>query len=61
MYLNLNTDTTAVGGLAAYGGTAQAWVTTVMSALGKFSVGFDAVQLDTACDTVPGTGVILLP
>jgi hypothetical protein len=61
LYLNLNTNTAGAGGIAAYGDTAQAWVTTVMSALGRFSVGFDAVQLDTACDTVPGGGVILIP
>lgn len=30
----------------------QAWVTTVMSALGRFSVGFDAVQLNSVCDTL---------
>ncbi len=29
----------------------QAWVTAVMSALGRFSVGFDAIKLDTVCDT----------
>ena len=28
----------------------QAWVTAVMSALGRFSVGFDAIQLDSVCD-----------
>jgi hypothetical protein len=28
----------------------QAWVTTVMSALGRFSVGFDAIQLDSVCE-----------
>ena len=27
----------------------QAWVTAVMSALGRFSVGFDAIQLDSVC------------
>ena len=30
----------------------QAWVTTVMSALGRFSVGFDAIQLDSVCEEV---------
>jgi hypothetical protein len=30
----------------------QAWVTAVMSALGRFSVGFDAIQLDSVCETV---------
>jgi hypothetical protein len=27
----------------------QNWVTTVMDADGRFSVGFDAIQLDSAC------------
>ena len=30
----------------------QAWVTTVMSALGRFSVGFDAIQLDSVCEDI---------
>jgi hypothetical protein len=30
----------------------QAWVTTVMSALGRFSVGFDAIQLDNVSDDI---------
>ena len=30
----------------------QAWVTAVMSALGRFSVGFDAIQLDSVCEDV---------
>jgi hypothetical protein len=38
---------------------AQAWVTAVMDAQGRFSVGFDAIQLDSACTAlhtgVPGT------
>jgi hypothetical protein len=61
MFLNLNTNTTAAGGEAAYGDTAQAWVTTVMSASGRFSVGFDAIQLDNAFYTNPGAGVLLIP
>jgi hypothetical protein len=28
----------------------QAWVTAVMSAQGRFSVGFDAIQLDSVCE-----------
>jgi hypothetical protein len=28
---------------------AQAWVTVVMDAAGRFSVGFSAIQLDSAC------------
>jgi hypothetical protein len=61
LYLNLNTNTTPAGGQPAYGDTAAAWVTTVMSALGRFSVGYDAVALDNALDTNPTAGVILLP
>ena len=30
----------------------QAWVTAVMSAEGRYSVGFDAVQLDSVCETL---------
>jgi hypothetical protein len=30
----------------------QAWVTAVMSALGRFSVGFDAIQLDSVCESL---------
>ena len=61
LFLNLNTNTTGAGGQPAYGDTAAAWVTTVMSALGRFSVGYDAIALDNALDTNPGPGVILLP
>ena len=44
--------------IAAYGDDdAQAWVTTVMDAEGRFSVGFDAIQLDNA--NTPNT--IILP
>jgi len=60
MFLNLNTS--LAGGL--FNPTAQAWVTTVMSAEGRYSVGFDAIQLDNANQTfqsaTPG-GVILQP
>ena len=37
---------------------AQAWVTTVMDADGRYSVGYDAIQLDSACNAlhfVPGS------
>ena len=61
LYLNLNTNTTAAGGQPAYGDTAQAWVETVMSALGRFSVGYDTVALDNASTTNPGPGVVLVP
>jgi len=46
LFLNLNQG--------VYGGTAyymsQAWVTTIMQADGRFSVGMNAIQLDSACD-----------
>jgi hypothetical protein len=63
IYLNLNT---AVAGGAANINplTAQAWVTVVMSAEGRYSVGFDAIQLDQANETAfsdaPG-GRLLIP
>ena len=50
LYLNLN-HTTGAGD--PYPGVAQAWVTTNMDAQGRFSVGFDAIQLDNALYTVP--------
>ncbi len=52
IYLNLNQ--TSPGSL--YAPFSQNWVTTVMSAEGRFSVGFDAIQLDSAC--APNTIVI---
>ena len=57
MYLNLN-HTLAAGD--PYPGRAQAWVVTAMSALGKYEVGYDAIQLDNLTQTVPG-GVVLIP
>ncbi len=56
MYINLNT--TVAGG--QFNPNAQAYITTVMDAAGRFSVGFDALSLDTACDTIDG-GLILIP
>ncbi len=35
---------------SAPSGESQAWVTAVMSAEGRYSVGFDAVQLDSVCE-----------
>ena len=61
MFLNLNT--TVAGGL--FNPTAQAWVTAVMDADGRFSVGFDAIKLDQANQTfqsaTPGGRIILPP
>jgi hypothetical protein len=50
MYLNLNTAVAGVSYPAADPAVAQAWVTTVMDAEGRFSVGFDAIRLDSAVD-----------
>jgi hypothetical protein len=48
-YLNLNTFVTAAGANPhADPAAAQGWVTVSMSAQGRFSVGFNAVQLDNA-------------
>jgi hypothetical protein len=61
LFLDLNTTVTAAGAnppedpLAA-----QAWVTAVMDADGRFSVGFDAIQLDNATNAnhgVPGATI----
>ena len=49
IYLNLNTTVSGVTYPATNPAIAQAWVTTVMDADGRFSVGFDAIQLDSAC------------
>ena len=59
LYLNLNHATTVDAALGpGYILIAQAWVTAVMDAEGRFSVGFDAIQLDNANTAVTG-GVIL--
>jgi hypothetical protein len=57
LYLNLN-FTLAVGD--PYPGIAQAWVTTIMDAEGRFSVGYSASQLDNALTAVPN-GLVLIP
>jgi hypothetical protein len=59
LYLNLNHATTRDATLGSgYINIAQAWVTTVMDAEGRFSVGFDAIQLDNA-NTATSGGVSL--
>jgi hypothetical protein len=59
LYLNLNHATVNDVNLGpGYVNIAQAWVTTVMDAEGRFSVGFDAIQLDNANTAVSG-GVVL--
>jgi hypothetical protein len=49
IYLNLNTTVSGVNYPAANPAIAQAWVETTMDADGRFEVGFDAIQLDSAC------------
>ncbi len=60
LYLDLNTSVAAAGAVPPEDpAAAQAWVTARMTAQGRFSVGFDAIQLDSACaanHTVPGGG-----
>ena len=53
IYANLNTTTGA-----AVDPYAQAWITPVMDADGRFSVGFDAIQLNSLCEP---TDVLLGP
>jgi hypothetical protein len=50
LFLNLNTTVTGAGANPPEDpAAAQAWVTVEMKAQGRFSVGFDAIQLDSAC------------
>ncbi|HEX2224456.1 MAG TPA: hypothetical protein VHN15_09640 [Thermoanaerobaculia bacterium] len=49
LYLNMNTAVSAAGNNPPEDpAAAQAWVTVVMDAEGRFSMGFDAVQIDNA-------------
>ena len=58
VFLNLNTTVAAAGNNPPEDpAAAQAWVEIVMTASGRFSVGYDAVKLDSACTAshfVPG-------
>jgi len=59
IFLNLNTTVTVAGSVPPIDpAAAQAWVSVVMSAEGRYSVGYDAVQLDTAAAVCPPTGGI---
>jgi hypothetical protein len=50
LFLDLNTTVAAAGSVPPEDpAAAQAWVEAVMSALGRYSVGFDAIKLDSAC------------
>jgi hypothetical protein len=60
IFLNLNTTVLAAGPNPPEDpAAAQAWVTVVMDANGRFSVGFDGVQLDNA--NTPNTTIIPFP
>src|SRR6185436_1268973 len=65
LYLNLNHATTRdvllSGTGTGYINIAQAWVTDIMDAEGRFSVGFDAIQLDNANTAVSGGVVLPVP
>ena len=52
LYLNLNESNVAVPNPTEDPLASQAWVTAEMDAQGRFSVGFDAIQLDSACNAV---------
>jgi hypothetical protein len=49
LYLDLNTTVSGNPNPPFDPAAAQAWVTVVMDAAGRFSVGFSAIQLDSAC------------
>ncbi len=54
IYLDLNTTVAAAGSNPPIDpAAAQAWVTVVMSAEGRYSVGYDAEQLDSAAAVCP--------
>ena len=51
VFMNLNNTVAAAGSNPPEDpAAAQAWVTVVMDASGRFSVGYDAIQLDSACN-----------
>ncbi|HEV8583001.1 MAG TPA: hypothetical protein VGX68_28370, partial [Thermoanaerobaculia bacterium] len=53
IYANLNQSNATAGANPPEDPLAsQAWVTVVMDAQGRFSVGFDAIQLDSACNAL---------
>ena len=56
LYLNLNTFVAAAGANPVEDpNAAQAWVTAVMAAEGRYAVGLDAIQLDSACEALHST------
>ncbi len=70
IYLDLNTTVTGAANNPLDPAAAQAFVTIRMTSQGRYSVGFDALHLDSACSpgsytltltgvnhTVPGSGI----
>ena len=56
LYLNLNTTVAAAGANPPEDpAAAQAWVTARLTAQGRFSVGYPAVKLDSACNALHST------
>ncbi len=50
LFLDLNTTVAPAGSVPPEDpAAAQAWVSTLLQAAGRYSVGFDAIQLDSAC------------
>jgi len=58
LYLNLNAT---AGAAVPFGDVTQNWVTTLQSAAGLYSVGYDAIQLDNVTDPASVLNVILGP
>jgi hypothetical protein len=58
-YLNLNFGVPQSAVDASFGPVMQNWVTAVMDANGRFSVGFDAIQLDNVTDPAAASDVSL--
>ena len=58
LFLDLNTTVAPAGNVPPEDpSAAQAWVSTLLQASGRYSVGFDAIQLDSACQAnhlIPG-------
>jgi hypothetical protein len=61
IFLNLNTAVAGNPNPPIDPAEAQAWVVTTMSASGRFSVGFDAIQLDTATSLTANPHLTLGP
>jgi len=61
IYLNLNSTVSVAPNYPAFNPSImQNWVQTEMDANGQYSVGFDAIKLDTAC-TAGATNVVFIP